>query len=144
MNAALAEPAVGFRISAQDIDDDRVAEAVAPLLQRACDHSGGRFEPAHIAHGLREGFFQVWGVARGARLLCVCVTTLHTYPTGLKTLEVILLGGERRDVVLPFMKVLASFGADHGCERVEFFGRRGFEREIPEAKIAGLLFEVEI
>lgn len=118
--------------------------AIGPLLQRACDHSGGRFSPEHVMHAVRDGSFQLWGVARGRDLLCTCVTMLHTYPTGLRTVEVVLLGGEQKDALLPFIKVLATFGADNGCERVEFIGRKGFEREMPEAKATARLYEMEI
>lgn len=144
MNAAAALPAHPFPM--RFTHDDAVAclPAVAPLLKRACDHSGGRFAPEHIMHGLQEGFFQLWGVARDRDLLCVCVTMLHTYPTGLKTVEIILLGGDQKEALYPFLKTLATFGADNGCERVEFFGRRGFERDLPEARATARLYEVDI
>lgn len=138
------EPAViPLRFTSEDLRT-WAWEKVSPLLARACEHSGGRFLPRHIISRLDTGDFQLWGVARGLELLCVCVTTLHKYPTGLRTAEVVLLGGERKDAILPFLKVLSTFAAENNCDRLEFFGRRGFERELPECRQVGALFEMDI
>lgn len=139
--------AQAIRISAEDLTDARVRAAVAPLLERACEHSGGRFAPEHVVYGLAEGFFQLWGVVRGHELLCCCVTTLHTYPTGLKTVEVMLLGGDPRsfdETIYQFIKTLTAFGAENECDRVEFAGRDGFARRVDGVRTIGRLYEADI
>ena len=102
-----------------------------PFVVEACARSHGRFTPMWAAQRLADHTDQLWalidasGVARG-----VVTTHLGRYPTGLRVLEIILIGG--RDIgranARAIWAALQTYRDLQDCTRIEWQGRKGISR----------------
>lgn len=130
-----------------------LAPMVFPLVQKACDFSGGRHDPhatlQACAGQIPDRIMQLWvfgsvGGGEEATIDAIGVTQVNEYPTGLKTLEMVLVGGSSSDEWLPFEDRFAEIARVNGCQRLECFGRRGWAKRLPHWKGTYMLFEREI
>lgn len=85
----------------------------------------------HIRAWVAEGLFHVWAVfslAAGAPALCaVVVTSVQDWPL-MRVGRILLCGGEELVHWLGLLPQLEQAMRDSGCERIEVYGRRGWER----------------
>lgn len=106
---------------------------VEDLITKACEHADGLYTPAAIFRGLTVGFYDqgrpdayLLVAIKDRAPIAAAVVSILTYPTGVKVLEVIALGGSARKSWLRFDPLLAQWAADEGCDRVRFYGREGW------------------
>jgi hypothetical protein len=120
-------------------------EVLHPLLQRACDFSGGRFTPESVAHQILNRSFDLWGVARpSGQIIAVAVTCVSDYPTGLRVMEVLLVSGQDRQSWLHFQGPLREQAARWGCQKMQMVGRKGWAKSLPDWNQAAVMFEIEV
>ncbi len=126
----------------------RFAPRYFDLLSKACEWSGGRFEPHATLKACAEedARLQLWifgerGGGVEPSIDAIAVTAINSYLTGMKTLEVILVGGQGARDWLPFEDDLAAFALSQGCSRLECFGRRGWAKTLPHWRPSYQLFE---
>lgn len=100
---------------------------VRPLLEPAIDLTGGRMSARTVFSGLALAQYQLW-LLRNETILAAGVTEFRGYPTGLRTLAVLLIGGnDMRDWVHLWSDVEA-WAKRQGCTKIEISGRRGWSR----------------
>lgn len=108
------------------IPPERVAdlwEKVAPLLKPAIDRTGGRLSLETVFTGLTNNTFHLWIVGDAA-----AVTETRVYPTGLKALAVLLLGGSNPgDWETAWMEIEQK-AKQAGFVKAEMTGRKGWMR----------------
>jgi hypothetical protein len=73
-----------------------------------------------VRAGLEDGSAQLWPAHDAA-----AVTEILVYPTGLRTLNY-WLGGGNLDTILAGFPVLEAFARHKGCDAIEAKGRRGW------------------
>lgn len=96
-----------------------------PWLDSAIDRFGRTHE--------KEDLWRELGIGRGLFFFslptCATVCRIVTYPTGLKEIEVWLVGGVNRfhirDLLYPKIE---AFGKELGCHRMIAYGRKGWLR----------------
>ena len=121
-----------------------ISRHIMPLIKKACDHSGGRFNPECVFEncaGLnpRQQWY-LWVVfdpeqaketSLGESVLVTAVTSLADYPTGLRIGETILIGGHGpSDQWLEHIDGLQDWAKSNGAERMQYIGRRGWQRQM--------------
>lgn len=128
--------------------------AIEPLLQRACEHSGGRHSPETVAMGVRNGAFVLYAVAQGRDIQAVIVCMHMTWPTELRTAEVVLMGANEGagrlddqawdaliDAVMTWAKEMVS-------DRLIAHARGGFKRRLKarglDVRVISELMEVDL
>lgn len=126
-----------------------VAPHIMPLLRKACEYSGGRFDPEIVVEacaGLNEKLkWYLWVVFDpdkadaanfGERVKAITVTAIVDYPTGLRMGETILIGGQGpSDEWLHYVDMLKSWARANKAQRIQFVGRRGWQRRMKELGI---------
>jgi hypothetical protein len=134
-------------ITLQDMSRSRdLTMAVLPLLKRACEFSGGRFAVGNVVDGLISGKFQLWGaLAPPLELQAVAVTHARPYESGMRALEVMLLGGPEIDGMLAFLPEFARIAAEHQCVKVIVFGPKSWESRFPPGwRAAARIYEHDL
>lgn len=92
---------------------------VRPHLAKMADRSGGRFHATDILECLAGGHMQMWIALRGAELLVVMVTEIHTYPR-LRAMRLIGISGYKPLLWRRLLRrVEASAKQDFGCSMME-------------------------
>ncbi len=104
----------------------------APLLIKPIERSCGRLSVDSVYSWLMAGKFQLWVVREGNDTLAALVTEIRNYPTGLRTFNVMLLGGVFREKWLHLWPELANWARAQGCTRAELVGRKGWERVLKD------------
>lgn len=132
--------------------------AVPDLIRKACEFSGGRFEPGAVLDACSgknaKMNWQMWlvfdpGASKedfGERVKAVAVTSLSRYPTGLLVGEVILIAGRgQTSEWVHYVDALKEWARQNGADRLQFVGRRGFQRVLgPEWRQAAAMYEFEL
>lgn len=114
-------------------DVHRVWAQVAPMLEKATAMSEGRYNISDLARKLASGEFHLWIIfERRGEIIAAITSTFTWYPQS-KALSGQFLGGARlsewRD---KFCNLFDSWGADNGCQIVEFTGRPGWARALKD------------
>lgn len=119
-----------------------VWDAISSMLEKACEESFGAFTPKSVVDGMREGEFIMLGIAdEGDVIVSILVCCVGVFGSGLRVLEVALLGGEDMRAWLPFEEQLDTFARARGCHRVRCVGRKSLERVLPHWKRIGVMLE---
>lgn len=106
--------------------------ALRGFIEKACALSGGRYSTGWVARQLAARADCLWALIERdtGRPRGVVVTRIGEYPTGLRALEVILLGGEAvgRFAAQDCFQALRAYAREQGCAHVEWIGRPGLKR----------------
>jgi hypothetical protein len=114
------------------------------FLHSAIAWTGGRFTSANVLADLELGRSQLWAAVEDAQLYAVAVTQILIYPGG-ESVGVLYLGGvdsERWGDLLT--DSLVEYARERSCQRLELFGRKGWERKLPSWHLVGVWLEKEV
>ena len=92
------------------------------LLNRAIEMSGGRLSQTTVLEALLNREMQLWLAPEGAM-----VTQIKTYPTGMKVVILLLVGGTMSKW-LHFLPEIEAWAHSLGCSVAEIEGRKGWAR----------------
>jgi hypothetical protein len=127
------------------IDPVRVHEFwphVAPLIAAAM-RRGGITDFAEVEHAIGVGGALVWIAWDGLAIKAAAVTQLSTVH-GERFCTIVACGGWHRDEWLPLLVGLERYAKAEHCKAMRIFGRRGWERLLPDYKPARVLLEKEL
>jgi hypothetical protein len=125
-----------------------------PLIAKACEHSGGRYDVNAVAHAVYVGEMVLFGVAcdRDVRALVACAHM--TWPTGLRTAEAVLMGAEEGAGRLEdgcwdaLIDNVLQWAVAAGSDRLVAHGRSGFKRRLKarglDVRVTSELMETDI
>lgn len=122
------------------VHDFSIWPKVEPMVAKALERSGGRFEARDILAALYEGRQQLWLHADTDIDLCV-ITEVIQYPRK-RALSIFLCVGRNRDSWIGHMADLERFGAERGCSLIEAWARPGWARVLGWKKTHVLLEKV--
>lgn len=137
----LVEPPALFEIGVNDLP--KAWPMLAPLIEKACAHSGGDFTPKGVVDGMFEGRFQLQALVQGAEPLAVMVTSIERAPSGETILFVNLVGGRGMEDWTPFQPQLLEAARSYGCTRLRAIGRKGLTRKLPDWRLTGWIMEID-
>lgn len=87
----------------------------------------GAFTKEMMLAGVEHGAAQIWAVGKDGAIHLVLLTQLFETPVD-KVLQVVWAWGNGLKRALPQIDAeLDKFASDHGCQRIEVIGRKGFE-----------------
>ena len=95
-----------------------------PYIDAALDYSGGTHDFEDIRAGVASGQFQFWPGVNSA-----VITEIIDYPK-FRAIHFFLAGGNAAELER-MVPVIEKWGAEHGCTRATFTGRKGWERAFP-------------
>jgi hypothetical protein len=137
------------------IDPARVHEFwphVSPLIAAAMER-GRISDLADVERAVLAGRALVWiAVARlkgerhkgnGAAIKAAAVTQLSAV-NGARFCTIVACGGRDRGEWLPLLAGLEHYARAETCKAMRIFGRRGWERLLPDYKAARVLLEKEL
>jgi hypothetical protein len=134
------------------IDPARVHEFwpyVSPLIRAAMER-GGITDFGSVAAAISAGRALVWiaiahleGERPGMTIKAAAVTELSTV-NGARFCTVVACGGRDRAEWLPLLAGLERYARAESCKAMRIFGRRGWERLLPDYKAARVLLEKEL
>jgi hypothetical protein len=120
-------------------------DLLLPHIQRGCEHSGGRFTPEGCIKRWIDGKWTMWAV-NDPENNCVAVgfVQINEYPdTGLRCVEVVLLGGTKIHAWKHLEPLLLDHARHMNCERIEAFGRGPLKSILPHWR-HGVLIERDV
>ena len=115
------------------VDIEKAWVFVWPLLQEAVERSLGRDTESALKQMLIDGHYQLWMAGEPGRLSACCATRVAEYPSGKKVLNIVALGGKQFEQwAQELLDTLKKFSLENKCTSIEFVGRRGWMRKLPE------------
>ena len=134
------------------------AAKIPELVEKACKFSGGRFTPDVVLEacaGKNPALnWQMWLVfdpkakpenfSKGVKVFVV--TNIALYPTGLKVAEVLLIAGRGESSEwMQYVDALKGWAERQECDRIQFIGRRGFQRKLgPAWREVSAMYEFDL
>ena len=115
----------------QPEDIAHIWEQVAPLLDRAKEHSEGEAEPDDFLEPLTHGDMHLWIFTEESSLHSAMITQIIVYPQK-KILRVISIAGAEFEKLRQFNDVVESFAIKTGCTGLELWGRKGWKKLLPD------------
>lgn len=102
---------------------------VAPVLQRACDRSDGRYAVDDVRAALLRRDMQLWIAVGGGTdtIEAICITEIVAYPQE-KRCGVVFCAGRDVPRWLHHLDAIEAWAQMQGCAALELQGRPGWER----------------
>jgi hypothetical protein len=124
---------------------DRIAAIwphVAPWLTAAADRCGDWTADA-LRELLLRGEALLWVLWDGQALCAACVTEAVGVPRG-RILRVLACGGRRLRNWVEALAPIEAYARDLGCRAIRIEGRRGWQRVLPDYRLAWICIEKEL
>lgn len=120
---------------------DRVdgAWSLAGHLLRPAMERCGEMPAADLFRALMEGRFVLW-LAASERVEAAAVTEIAETTAG-RVLCIVACGGADRRRWLHFVRNLEEYGRQRGCVLSRIYGRRGWQRALPEYRPQRVIIE---
>jgi hypothetical protein len=115
---------------------------VLPLIAAAMKR-GGITDLADVERAVLGGHALVWIAWNGAAIKAAAVTQLSTV-NGERMCTIVACGGSDSKEWLPLLAELERYAKAEHCRAMRIFGRRGWERLLPDYKPARVLLEKEL
>ena len=123
------------------VDPERVREVwshVAPLLESAVSRTDlGRFD--EIEHDVLSGRSLLW-LAWSGQIEAVATTILAETDTA-KVCVLTACGGKDMRRWLALLMTIESYARAEGCSRMRIFGRKGWQRMLPDYRTTNIVLE---
>lgn len=132
------------QVPVEMVSEPDVWPALLPHIESACAYSGGRITPEAVQRAATKSEMQVFAVILDDTLVGVGVTCLSLHPSGLKSCDVLLVGGTLAGLWAELEAPLRRWALGEGCQRLQMVGRKGWARALPNWKIAATMYELEI
>jgi hypothetical protein len=117
------------------------AARVRPHLVKMGDQSCGRFDVSDLLTFIAAGKMQLWIAVRGADLLCVMLTEIHTYPK-LRAMRIIALSGHRPLLWRKLLRRVEIAAKERfGCRMMEALPRASQLALLPGYEVSHVLVE---
>jgi len=124
-----------YQVTWSSVGAERALEWLDEWTRQALKYANGEMEVKDILRGFEEGRIQVWAVLENARIVGVATTQVVDFPR-IAVLRVVTLQGKNLNAWMEaLLRALEQFCREHGLQRIEVVGRRGWVR-----KLAGLNF----
>lgn len=139
-----------LRLTLLNVNDlPRLWVQLEPLLERACEFSGGDFTPDIVlaGTGLHDGVerLQILALAHGETIESIMVTCVSRAPSGKQSLECLLTAGHDIAAWLPFEPLMDEWARSLDCTIVRIpRGRKGWLKALSHWRIGGYVLEREI
>lgn len=104
---------------------------VRQWLLPAIERSGGRLSERTVFDGARATRYQLWVIHAGDPVGAM-VTRVAVYDTGLRALEIVLIGGRDIETWGAAMTEIDDLARAKECALIEGQGRLGWEGRVPD------------
>lgn len=102
----------------------------------------GEYSEQDTARKLLDGDWQLWVAAKEA-FVGAFLTEIVRYP-GFGAIRIVALGADDFDWIPDFDRMIDLFAKHHGCQRIEFFGRRGWERRLKHYRFERIMMSRQV
>jgi hypothetical protein len=126
---------------------DELWPVAGALLAKGVEYSNGMTTLPEEYAALKAGQKQLWVLGTDEReIIAAATTSLQRFPSGLVLANVLLLGGADNSVreLLKMLPELESWAMAEGCNRIRFFGRKGWARHMGDYALANYVYTKEI
>ena len=107
---------------------DIVWDDVVKILEPAVKTAKGKLSVKDVYDYISEGFYELWVVMDGKKMIAVITTRVIEYPER-RALAMDFIGGTRMKEWLPMVQdVISRYAKDHNCKYLEGYGRKGWGR----------------
>lgn len=112
------------------------------LLTQSCTRSRGQDSAGNCYRDIQSGAAILWAIHEDERPIACGVTELQTRHDG-KVCVIRQMAGEAMRHWLPVIETIKEFGRLNGCNRIEFEGRDGWGKVVPNVDRVGSIYEVK-
>ena len=120
---------------------------VAPLLEKAVEHSHGNTTLKETAADLMAKRKQLWvAIDDDKKIISAAVSMLQKFESGLVLATILLLGGEGGNLndIIDLRSEFEAWAKTEGCSRVDILSRKGWPRKLPDYRLVGYLMSKDI
>lgn len=111
----------------------QIWDDVRPLLKKATDLSGGRYDVDDLLDPLNAGMTELWTVADDDELLAAFITVIQRFPRK-SVLSLPIIGGcDMEKWLVPGLTAMEAYAKENGCSILEGGGRRAWAKVLAEA-----------
>lgn len=116
--------------------------SIDPLLSRCCERSRGRFSVESSLKNLAESKWQFWvGIDEKTKVKVFGVSEILPFDTGLRVLNIIMVGGRDTHSWRPLLDTVADWGKSQGCGRIQAWGHPGWRKMLDDWTCDHILLE---
>lgn len=115
-----------------------------PLLSASCDRSRGRDTVEKCKTDIQSGTGVLWAIHDDDGFVKACGLAEIQARTDGSVCVIRQMGGKAMRDWLTMIETIKEFGRINGCNRVEFEGRDGWGRVVPNVDRVGSIYEVKI
>ena len=107
---------------------DIVWDDVVKILEPAVKTAKGKLSVKDVYDYISEGFYELWVVMDGKKMIAVITTRVIEYPER-RALAMDFIGGTRMKEWLPeAQRTIEKFARDNNCLHLEGYGRKAWKR----------------
>lgn len=117
---------------------------IQPFLVEAVQWSAGQFDLKGVVNGLLEGDYTLICIREDGEPQSALVVTVSQFPTGKRTLEVLLAAGLSAKTWVAHEHKLDEFAKLFGCADIRMIGREGLQRILTEWKRSAVVLSREV
>ena len=121
-----------------------VWDDIFPLVEKACQYSGGTFSPENVRRLVDTGVMRVIAYKTGERVTSLVVVTVTQAATGLRLFEIVLASGEGMRDWLHFEDTVKAYAKQFGCHRMRCITREGMQRTLRHWKRTAVVLELDL
>ena len=115
-----------------------------PMLSASCAKSRGRDTVEKCKTDIQSGNAVLWAIHDDDGFVKACGLAEIQERTDGKVCVIRQMGGKAMRDWLTTIETIKEFGRLNGCNRVEFEGRKGWGRVVPDVACVGSIYEVKI
>lgn len=115
---------------------------IGDLVDRALAVDDGKYNKESVYRQLINSAYQLW-VVHSPQPIAFFITSVIQADNG-KELVVHWAAGERSDDWLPWFSGVERWAASIGCERVRIYGRKGWQKKMPDYRAKYVVLEKKI
>ncbi len=115
---------------------------VASFVRRALERGEGSYLEADVALACMAGQWQLWVMGQDGEIKAVGVTEIVNFPRLRKCLIRYLSGD--LETIMPHWAAFESWARERECHVLEIYGRKGWERVLPDWTKRHVIFTREL
>lgn len=125
---------------------ERLWPEIGPKLAAIADRSRGRWTVEPLLDAILDGRWQLWVVWNRAedRLQAIVGTEIYTELSGKRFCGIRFATGDDRAAWMPLLDELEQWARENGCDAIDGWCRRGWEKHLPAYTLTHVLLEKDL
>ena len=140
--AVIATEPILLHIKPGDIAD--VWPYIEHFMPSIVERSRGRMTLETLIESLVSGRRHLWAVADDKTILAIIGVDVGTSPSGITIATIRFATGANSNSWVHLIEELEGHARAFGCQKMEMWARKGWERKLPDYKLSHVMLEKDL